>query len=659
MSGVVDFVAGNPLLSLILLGVLLFVIFDLLVSRRKRRAKRVSLEERFVGSDTPLTTSDVDSDADRDSGEMSEQLLPILPTTIPSGDNSAGSDDPAPREENPMGPGRDEPLSMDSETDTELVQVEPRPKRITVNDLVEQSSPEEARAHVLRIVEERRSLNKHDTAPVNAGEDSEPEETSAEVQNQSQDDSLQDEVYDTSVNAVSESSPEFRALKEKVRNFYVELKAKEKQLAEDRADLERAKSAFARERLLTSQRDDDSSSVLNALGEQHEVMGREQRELSTERAALRELRAELEGTRSALEDERVQMIRDQANIESLREQLEDLRDEMETAREKLLTDSAEMDLLEKKLLKDRIALEQQVETSQQKLSDLEGREASLLAQQDQMKSREQEIERREKSATQMVRDLGERQEALSGFEERLSEREAAVSLRDDDLAQRLDELRRREVLLEEQQDGLNEEQLSAKSREEELSRLANDLQVREQSLEEWKNDVEAQAAELTTARAEFEQTRVVWLQEKESREHELSSVENAARQAKRETAILQDELAKERDLLQGTRSSLDNERARLVEARSVTEASHRETAVDRDDLASVRLELQSVRLELAEARERLVNETRRRSEAEEGRRAAKDALTSREGRSAYLDASDPRYARLLDRKWDLWSSGER
>ncbi len=44
MSGVVDFVAGNPLLSLILLGVLLFVIFDLLVSRRKRRAKRVSLE---------------------------------------------------------------------------------------------------------------------------------------------------------------------------------------------------------------------------------------------------------------------------------------------------------------------------------------------------------------------------------------------------------------------------------------------------------------------------------------------------------------------------------------------------------------------------------------------------------------------------------------
>ena len=183
--------------------------------------------------------------------------------------------------------------------------------------------------------------------------------------------------------------------------------------------------------------------------------------------------------------------------------------------------------------------------------------------------------------------------------------------------------------------------------------------MREQSLEEWKSDVEAQAAELNTAQAEFEQTRVVWLQDKESREHELSSVENAARQATHEAAILQDELAKERDLLQGTRSSLDNERARLVEARSMTEASHRETAVDRDELASVKLELQSVRLELEEARERLVNETRRRSEAEEGRRAAKDALTSREGRSAYLDASDPRYARLLDRKWDLWSSGGR
>ena len=659
MSGVVDFVAGNPLLSLILLGVLLFVIFDLLVSRRKRRAKRVSLEQGLVRSDTPLTTSDVDRDAGHDSEETSEQLLPILPTTVPSGDNGAESNDLAPREENPMGPGHDEPASMDSETGPEQVTVEPRPKRITVNDLVEQSSPEEARAHVLRIVKQRRSPNKRDTAPVNAGEDPEPEETPAEVQNQSQDDSLQDEVYDTSVNAVSESSPEFQALKEKVRNFYVELKAKEEQLAEDRADLEQAKSAFARERLLTSQRDDDSSSVLNALGEQHEVIGREQRELSTERAALRELRAELEGTRSALEDERVQIVRDQANIESLREQLEDLRDEMETAREKLLTDAAEMDLLEKKLLKDRIALEQQVETSRQKLSDLEGREASLLAQQDQMKSREQEIDQREKSATQVVRDLDERQEAASEFEERLSEREAAVSLRDDDLTQRLDDLRRREVLLEEQQDGLNEEQLLAKSREEELSRLANDLQVREQTLEEWKNNVEAQAAELNTARAEFEQTRVVWLQEKESREHELSSAQNAAQQAKHEASILHDELAKERDLLQKTGSSLDNERARLVEARSMTEASHRETAVDRDELAAVKVELQSLRLELEEARERLVNETRRRSEAEEGRRAAKDALTSREGRSAYLDASDPRYARLLDRKWDLWSIGER
>ena len=44
MSGVVDFVAGNPLLSLILLGVLLFVIFFFFVSSRKRRATRVSLE---------------------------------------------------------------------------------------------------------------------------------------------------------------------------------------------------------------------------------------------------------------------------------------------------------------------------------------------------------------------------------------------------------------------------------------------------------------------------------------------------------------------------------------------------------------------------------------------------------------------------------------
>ncbi len=657
MSGAIDFLAGNPLLSLILLGALVFVICDLVVIRRKRRAKRVSLEQELVGGDTARATSDVAGDADRGSEETSEQLLPTRPPTVPSGDDSAESDDPAPLEENSMVPGYDEPVSTDSETGTEQVEGESRPKRITANDLVEKSSPEEARARVLRIVEQRRSLNERDAGQVNAGVDSQREDSSAEVHNQSQSDSLQDEVHDTSVNATSESSPEFRALKEKVRDFYVELKAKEEQLAEDRADLERAKLAFARERLLTSERDDDSSSVLNALGEQHEVMGREQRELSTERSALRELRAELEGTRSALEDERVKSVRDQANIESLREQLEDLRDEIETAREDLVADAAEMDLLEKKLRKDKIALEQQVEMSQQGLSDLENREASLLAQQDQMESREQEVERGEKSATQVVRDLGERQEAVSELEEKLSEREAALSLRDHNLVQRSDELRGREMLLEEREDGLNEKWRSSQSREEELSRLSNDLQVREESLEEWKNAVDGQMAELNAARAEFEQTSVAWLQDKERRERELSSAENAARQAKHEASSLQDELAKERNLLQSTKSSLDNERARLVEARSMTEAGHRDAAVDRDELTALTSELQSVRLALEEARERLVNETRRRSEAEEGRRAARDALTSREGRSAYLDASDPRYARLLDREWDLWRSG--
>ena len=36
MSGVVDFVAGNPLLSIILLSVLLFIIFDLLATGHKQ-----------------------------------------------------------------------------------------------------------------------------------------------------------------------------------------------------------------------------------------------------------------------------------------------------------------------------------------------------------------------------------------------------------------------------------------------------------------------------------------------------------------------------------------------------------------------------------------------------------------------------------------------
>jgi hypothetical protein len=68
--------------------------------------------------------------------------------------------------------------------------------------------------------------------------------------------------------------------------------------------------------------------------------------------------------------------------------------------------------------------------------------------------------------------------------------------------------------------------------------------------------------------------------------------------------------------------------------------------------------LDSIRLELEETRERLVHETRRRSEAEQGRRLADEARTSSQLLDGFLDTSDPRYARLLDRQWDLWSLGE-
>ena len=55
---------------------------------------------------------------------------------------------------------------------------------------------------------------------------------------------------------------------------------------------------------------------------------------------------------------------------------------------------------------------------------------------------------------------------------------------------------------------------------------------------------------------------------------------------------------------------------------------------------------------------RLVDETRRRAEAEQSWHLAEEARSRQSLRDGYVDATDPRFARLIDRQWDLWLSGD-
>lgn len=90
----------------------------------------------------------------------------------------------------------------------------------------------------------------------------------------------------------------------------------------------------------------------------------------------------------------------------------------------------------------------------------------------------------------------------------------------------------------------------------------------------------------------------------------------------------------------------------------MTDAQLVDAESDRRRAVELQSEVEAMRLELEDTRERLVHETRRRSEAEQARRLADEARTTSQLLDGFLDTSDPRYARLLDRQWDLWSLGD-
>ena len=95
----------------------------------------------------------------------------------------------------------------------------------------------------------------------------------------------------------------------------------------------------------------------------------------------------------------------------------------------------------------------------------------------------------------------------------------------------------------------------------------------------------------------------------------------------------------------------------MNELRESMDVHFADSAEERRRAEALRAELDTLRVELEETRVRLVDETRRRSEAEQGRRLADEARSRQSLQDGFVDVTDPRFTRLLDRQWDLWLSG--
>ena len=671
MTNFLSTIANEPVMVLVLVGIVGVLAFDLLVARKRRRAKRVQLESSVIPLGTlaqPLST-DRDEAADGEELDVVAQELPsppVLPTVRPplfADDDSAGAEVANADLVDVVADANADDSESRTAEDVDVSAVDGQRTRahtLTVDDLIEPESPETTRERVRRIIAQRRK------APSESSRDAVEGAVEAELPVQ--------EVVAVPVDVDDPEGPvvdgekgeelpadhdvEFESVKSKVRDFYVELKRESKRLAEEREDFERERLAFARERADSSVRTETASTALSALDEQHEVLDREQRELINERARLREMRAELEGARAALEAERLNVVREKTGIDSLRERLEEVRDEMEAARERLKAEAAELTLAQQKFVDDRAFHAQEAEKLANEQTQVENSAAALTAQQDQLRSRERELQAGQAALEEQLGTVAEREAAIEGRELEIREAEARLQAGTEELQGRSAELdaQAKEIEIARAQAQASREETAQTSAD--LERRLDEVQEREAAVVERETSLRVGSEEFEVAQVRFQEQQEAWSQERARLEEEIAGMRESEVQAADRISALQKELTQERDLLVKTRASLAEERERLAEARTLTDGQLADAESDRRHAASLQSELDAVRLELEESRERLVQETRRRSEAEQARRLSDEARASSQFLDGYLDSTDPRFARLLDRQWDLWVTGE-
>ncbi len=162
---------------------------------------------------------------------------------------------------------------------------------------------------------------------------------------------------------------------------------------------------------------------------------------------------------------------------------------------------------------------------------------------------------------------------------------------------------------------------------------------------------------MAAAESELSQERSQWQAERERLDTELASAQRATAEARETADLTRRQLESEKTLLVAARNAVAEERSRMNELRESMDVHFADSAEERRRAEALRAELDTLRVELEETRVRLVDETRRRSEAEQGRRLADEARSRQSLQDGFVDVTDPRFTRLLDRQWDLWLSG--
>jgi len=445
-------------------------------------------------------------------------------------------------------------------------------------------------------------------------------------------------VPDPGVNPILD--PELQEVKEKLREFYSDMKVENKRLGQLNLDLQVERAALdvaaieleklKSEGLIKTKR--VSLGIDDLEGQQYEL--RKQLEAaSREMKLLEKERAEIEGVRRAVEEERLAVVRERVSADGMVERMVRTRGEIAGAQGLLRGQAEELAQTRIDIAEVKSQLAKASEIIDQRVNEVKQEEIRLLAQKDQLRNGELELERKDSNLLDRENLVAESVQQVHQVQEDIESKKVEYSLASAELSSARESLESRTV-------EFDAEQAKMRSQFEVLDSQRGEI-------ERMRRDHNSQQKALDTAKASWDELRA-------NQETELESIRSAvfAQQSRVAAQLL--EVNQEVSMLSKSRESVEEERKLLAEARALVENDRKTVHQDAAQGESSRVELSTLRIELEETKTRLLDETSRRAQAEQGRQFAETYRPSASKDSIQNLFDDPMLARLLDQQWDLW-----
>jgi hypothetical protein len=428
--------------------------------------------------------------------------------------------------------------------------------------------------------------------------------------------------------------------KEKLRDFYKDMKLENKRLGQLSLELQSERAALDLEMTELEKMKSEglkktervSLSIDDLGGQQHEL--RKQLEaVSRETKLLEEKRAEIEGVRRAVEDERLAVVRERVSVDGIVEGMARNREEIEGAQGQLRSQAEALAQTRIDIVEVKSQLAQASEIIGQREKDVKQEEIRLLAQKDQLQNRESELERKESDFLEHENSVAESLQQVEQAQGDIETKKVEYSSANAELTSAKDNLDSRMVEFGVEQAKMRSQFEAIDSQRGEIERIRRDQNTQQEAL--------------NTAKSSWEELRA-------SQETALQSTRSEVVAEQASVAQQLFEVNQEVAMLSKSRESIEEERRLLADARALVDNDRKTLHQNATQGESLRLELSTLRVEFEETKARLLEETSRRAHAEQGRQFAETYRppTSKDSSQNLFD--DPLLARLLDQQWDLW-----